>query len=303
MDAKSLLLRMLIRRVMRRVAAAAAVAAVVFCYVTGRIDPVAGIARTYAFVTAKSGGKHHPSVADEPSQATQSSVAVAAAAKLDNQTLCLAHAVYFDAGAEPREVQAAIAQVVLNRAVTPKGVTDMRALCKVVYRGLGRPLGCLFHNTCQNIGTLPEDGKRWAAAVEVAKDVAAGRAEVAPLLRYASHFHAVGPRPAWTSSVYRLTRIGRMVFYSSSPVDLNAALAASADASASAGKLGASAAAPAMAAAATSATLGSPSSALAPRAASPSAHGARPTALLPGKPRERAAAAEPARSPFGDTFQ
>lgn len=239
MDAKSLLLRMHIRRILRRLVGVTAIMTLVFAWATGRIDPFGGIARTYAFVKEKGGGKHHAVVAVADQGA--GGHAATAGGKLDNQTLCLAHAVYFDAGNDPRDVQVAVAQVVLNRAVTPKGTTDMRALCRVVYRGLGRPLGCLYRNTCQNIGTLPDDEARWAKAVEVAKDVASGHAQLPALIQHASHFHGVGPRPAWTSTVYRLTRVGRMVFYSPKPMEALASLGA-AD-STSPGKLAAPAAA------------------------------------------------------------
>lgn len=238
MDAKSLLLRMHIRRILRRLVGVTAIMTVVFAWATGRIDPFGGIARTYAFVKEKGGGKKQAvaAVADQGAGGHTGT----AGGKLDNQTLCLAHAVYFDAGNDPRDVQVAVAQVVLNRAVTPKGTTDMRALCRVVYRGLGRPLGCLFRNTCQNIGTLPDDETRWTKAVEVAKDVASGRAQLPALIQHASHFHGVGPRPAWTSTVYRLTRVGRMVFYSPKPIEAIASPGAMD--SASPGKLAAPAA-------------------------------------------------------------
>lgn len=285
MDAKSLLLRMHIRRIARRLLTVAVVLGIVFAWATGRIDPASGMARTFAFVAEKaSGRKHHaaePELGAAPAPAT--------AGKLDNQTLCLAHAVYFEAGSDPRDVQVAVAQVVINRTVTPKGKTDMRAICSVVYRGLGRPLGCLYRNTCQHIGALPDDKARWAAAIEVAKDVASGRAELPPLVQHASHFHPVGPRPVWTSSVYRLTRLGRMVFYSSSPVDTTAAAAQVSGAGA--GKLAMPAAGPArdLSGVATAA----PKPPLAPKT----------IAAPEQKPREKAAKAEARLSPFGEAFQ
>jgi spore germination cell wall hydrolase CwlJ-like protein len=288
MDAKSLLLRMHIRRIARRLLTAAALAGIVFAWATGRIDPTSGMARTFAFVAEKAGGKKHapaePEVGAAPAPA-----AGAVAGRLDNQTLCLAHAVYFEAGSDPRDVQIAIAQVVLNRTVTPKGKTDMRAICSVVYRGLGRPLGCLYRNTCQNIGNLPDDKARWAKAIEVANDVASGRAELPPLVQNASHFHPVGPRPVWTSSVYRLTRLGRMVFYSSSPVDVTAAAAQVSGASA--GKLAATAAGPARDVAGVGA--GAPKPLLPQKAVAAPAQ----------KPREKAAKAAARLSPFGEAFQ
>lgn len=287
MDAKSLLLRMHIRRIARRLLTAAALAGIVFAWATGRIDPASGMARTFAFVAEKAGGRKHAPA--EPELGAPPAPVAAVAGKLDNQTLCLAHAVYFDAGSDPRDVQVAIAQVVINRTVTPKGKTDMRAICSVVYRGLGRPLGCLFRNTCQNIGILPDDKARWAKAIEVANEVVSGRAELPPLVQHASHFHPVGPRPVWTSSVFRLTRLGRMVFYSSSPVDVTAAAAQVSGASA--GKLAATAAGQARELA--GAGAGAPKPLIPPKA----------VAAPEQKPREKAAKAEARLSPFGEAFQ
>lgn len=277
---------------MRRLIGASAIMTVVFAWATGRIDPLGGLARTYSFIKDKGGAKKPAAVADLGAAGHVATVA----GKLDNQTLCLAHAVYFDAGSDPRDVQVAVAQVVLNRAVTPKGTTDMRALCKVVYRGLGRPLGCLYRNTCQHIGTLPEDEARWAKAVEVAKDVASGHAELPPLIEHASHFHGVGPRPAWTSSVSRLTRVGRMVFYSSKPVEATASLAG-AGGSLSPGKL----AAPATASAAPDAAIAVGSLPASARSAVPAKAALTGAVMRPAttKPvREKAAEASP--SPFGE---
>lgn len=228
MDAKSLLFRMLLQRVLKRTAIGMLVALFAYAWASGRISPIAGLANVYAVVSAKIGHKRAETVAiAEPIDSATRAHAMIKAAGIEpgkagiaspqakgafgtNDLLCLAHAIYYEARNEPRDVQVGVAQVALNRVTTMSG---QKSLCRVIYLGLGRPMGCLFAQTCRHLGTIPDDEAKWRSSIELAQDMASGSA-VQPQFRQATHFNAGSMRPSWVSSVYKLAKVGRYTFYS-----------------------------------------------------------------------------------------
>lgn len=321
MDAKSLLFRMLLKRILKRTVIVALLGWAAFAWATGRIAPGEGIARVYSTITDKA---RHKSKSGPEGQDT---AAVRAAAQtrvagIDpaakpaagaqpkgaygvNDVLCLAHAIYYEARGEPRDTQIGVAQVALNRVTSMPG---QKSICRIVYLGLGRPMGCLFAQTCRHLGTIPDDETRWRSSVELAQDVAAGTTSL-PIYAQATHFNSSSLRPSWVSSVYKLQRVGRFTFYSSQPVDVaEGAPTATAgkprtergqkSAALSGEESAASAAAAAVAARRKAANL--------PRAASSGAAARAERPDTPSRPERSEpparSKAEPARSPFGDTF-
>lgn len=326
-DAKSLLFRMLLKRLLKRAVVVALLGWAAFAWATGRIDPASGMARVYNVVAEKVGRKSRgePAHVGQDAAATRAAASIKAAGiepggkpTLDaalakgpysaNDVLCLAHAVYYEASRETREIQTGVAQVALNRVATIPGV---KTICRIVYLGLGRPMGCMFSSTCRNLGTIPDDETRWRAAIEVAQDVAAGKG-LLPQFEQATHFSASQIRPSWVSSVYKIGKIGRFTFYSTQPVEPPAG----AEASAAAGgtSMAQRRAAAAVAHEENAALAARRKAANLPRTVSVArpASGVGSPAGTSGKESsgrtesrsksEPRAAPSPGRSPFGDTF-
>jgi hypothetical protein len=127
------------------------------------------------------------------------SVAGGAARQLD----CLAAAVYYEARGEPLAGQAAVAQVVLNRA---KGASFPKSVCGVVYQGSGGS-GCQFSFACNGAMRRPREIAAWLRAREVAARALDGY--VMAQIGQATCFHAarLGAGGA------RVVRVGGHVFY------------------------------------------------------------------------------------------
>ena len=121
---------------------------------------------------------------------------------------CLALAVYYEAGREPREAQIGVAQVALSRAAAAKAP---KLLCKIVYNGVGTPGACLFDTTCNNVGVTPRQDTALADAVAVAIEVVSGKAS-APALAKATHFHETKKPPPWARGLFTLATIGKLRF-------------------------------------------------------------------------------------------
>jgi spore germination cell wall hydrolase CwlJ-like protein len=114
---------------------------------------------------------------------------------------CLAAAVYYEARGETLAGQAAVAQVVLNRARHP---AFPKSVCAVVYQGVGHA-GCQFSFACNGVMKRARDAAAWTAAHEVAARALGGY--VMPIVGEATAFHVAGARRQ--SGV----RLGGHVFY------------------------------------------------------------------------------------------
>lgn len=123
---------------------------------------------------------------------------------------CLAEAIYWEARSEPERGQMAVAQVVLNRAVSGFYPRDV---CGVVYQNAHRYLACQFTFACEGRRSLvPTEAGPWTRASQIAKDFMAGRTWL-PEVGHATHYHATYVRPWWARSMNRLQQIGIHVFY------------------------------------------------------------------------------------------
>tara|TARA_R110002110_G_scaffold79145_16_gene207093 strand:- start:3080 stop:3817 length:738 start_codon:yes stop_codon:yes gene_type:complete len=126
------------------------------------------------------------------------------------QRRCLAVGIYFEARGESTEGQLAVARVILNR-VSSERYPD--SICGVVYQGASRKTGCQFSFTCDGkLNKVPRERRAWAKARRTAEYVTLGRlddAELAPAMFY----HADYVQPYWASSMVKVAKIGRHIFY------------------------------------------------------------------------------------------
>lgn len=121
---------------------------------------------------------------------------------------CLTQAIYYEARNESEEGQAAVAEVVLNRA---RSGAYPRKVCEVVYQRNSRT--CQFTFTCDgSIGRRPVAMAAWARAERIARDVYEGRSQ-AKLPRNSVNYHANYVRPTWGARLQRVRQIGAHIFY------------------------------------------------------------------------------------------
>ncbi|MEM9470977.1 MAG: cell wall hydrolase [Pseudomonadota bacterium] len=122
---------------------------------------------------------------------------------------CLARAIYFEARSEPEAGQIAVANVILNRV---KSKHYPNTICGVVYDGAHRLNSCQFSFACDGKQDAPRGPKEWSKAKKLAARAMAGDAYVR-VVSTATHYHADYVNPRWSSSMKRLIKIGRHIFY------------------------------------------------------------------------------------------
>jgi spore germination cell wall hydrolase CwlJ-like protein len=124
---------------------------------------------------------------------------------------CLTQAIYYEARSENEEGQAAVAEVVMNRAASGRYPAD---ICEVVYQRNTRT--CQFTFTCDgSIGRSRVNPASWARAERIARGVYSGEAK-AILPGRSVNYHANYVRPSWSRRLERVQRIGAHIFYGAS---------------------------------------------------------------------------------------
>lgn len=117
--------------------------------------------------------------------------------------MCLALALYHEARGEPHYGQLMVARVIVNR-VQSKNFPD--SICDVVMQP--RQFSFVRDGKFPN----PKDESSWHSskvlAAEIVKDV-----RVLPY-SIADHYHTVKISPVWNKDLYKVTRVGRHIFYS-----------------------------------------------------------------------------------------
>ena len=130
-----------------------------------------------------------------------------AGAALDEQTNCLATAVYFEARGESLDGQLAVARVVMNRAASGKYPTDWCSVMK-------QPWQFSFVNP--HTGTYPSinlQSASWAKAQGIARLAAAN--VVPSVSTDVLWYHATYVAPSWGRRLSLAQRIGTHIFYRS----------------------------------------------------------------------------------------
>lgn len=126
---------------------------------------------------------------------------------------CLAEAVYFEARSEPETGQAAVAQVVINRA---KSGLYPTSICGVVYQNRHRYKACQFTFACEGKSLAIREPDSWAVATRVAQEVLEGQTYL-PAVGASTHYHADYVAPWWSRKLKRTDQIGRHIFYKLRP--------------------------------------------------------------------------------------
>ncbi len=134
-------------------------------------------------------------------------------AKAASEQRCLAQAIYFEARSEPEEGQAAVAQVVLNRAMS--GLYPS-SVCAVVFQNQQRRNACQFSFACEGKALRVTESESWASAVRIAREVTEGSAYVSDV-GGSTHYHANYVRPFWARTLTKMDVIGHHVFYKLKP--------------------------------------------------------------------------------------
>jgi spore germination cell wall hydrolase CwlJ-like protein len=124
----------------------------------------------------------------------------------DAEWQCLTTALYFEARGESLKGQFAVAEVILNRADSPR---FPGSVCGVVNQG-GRK-GCQFSYVCDG----HKDVMRERGAIDRAGRIARVMLDGAPraLTEGATYFHSTGVRPGWAHRFPRTAAIGAHLFY------------------------------------------------------------------------------------------
>ena len=124
-------------------------------------------------------------------------------APLDEQTNCLATAVYFEARGESLEGQLAVARVVMNRAASGKYPPDWCSVVKQPYQ-----FSFVRHGQFPSADTNCEAWKKAEAVAELAV------ANVVPTLSDdVLWYHADYVAPTWRNNLQEVQKIGAHIFY------------------------------------------------------------------------------------------
>ncbi len=134
-------------------------------------------------------------------------------AKSAPEQRCLAQAIYFEARSEPEEGQAAVAQVVLNRAMS--GLYP-GSVCGVVFQNQERHNACQFSFTCDGHPLRMTEADAWTNAVRIAHEVTDGSTYVSDI-GGSTHYHANYVTPFWARSLKKMEVIGHHIFYTLRP--------------------------------------------------------------------------------------
>ena len=133
------------------------------------------------------------------------------AAALDAETpaaalQCLSSAIFYEAGSESPAGQRAVAQVVVNRWASP---AFPKTLCEVIRQRGARV--CQFSFYCDNSMSRAPSPAGWAEAQTIAKAVLDGQTDAD--VGSATHYHADYVVPVWATTLLKLLKIGRHIFY------------------------------------------------------------------------------------------
>ena len=128
---------------------------------------------------------------------------------------CLAQAIYHEARGESQAGQMAVANVILNRALSGKYPDT---ICGVVYQNANKGrYRCQFTFACDGRDDAPGERSAWARSQGLAADVyrvfAQGN-DLQTLPRSALFYHTTNSNPSWSNTYSRVAQIGSHIFYS-----------------------------------------------------------------------------------------
>lgn len=121
--------------------------------------------------------------------------------------ICIAVSIYHEARNQPRDGQAAVASVILNRAANPDRWG--RTPCEVV-----APVQFSYLRPDRGFARI-RNMRSWNEAVEIAAEVLLRGPD--PTLNGADHYHATYVDPSWNRAMDRVVRIDDHIFWKSRP--------------------------------------------------------------------------------------
>jgi N-acetylmuramoyl-L-alanine amidase len=128
---------------------------------------------------------------------------------LQDETQCLALAVYWEGKTESRKGQLAIAHTVLNRT---RSEHFPSTICGVISQKDDTAKGrCQFSWYCDGKTDRPQSEDEWAMALDVAQEAMQGGSR--DPTGGALFFHSAKVKPNWGGKRKRLMRIGDHIFY------------------------------------------------------------------------------------------
>jgi spore germination cell wall hydrolase CwlJ-like protein len=133
----------------------------------------------------------------------------------DDERLCLTQAIYHEARGESREGQLAVANVIINRAMSKKYPST---ICGVVFQNADKGrYKCQFTFACDGRSDMGRERTAWNRSMDMADEAfyefqRGERPGVVPNSVLFYHTTAVAPR--WSNTFRRVAAIGSHVFYS-----------------------------------------------------------------------------------------
>lgn len=132
----------------------------------------------------------------------------------EGEKLCLAQAIYHEARGESREGQLAVANVIINRAMSKKYPST---ICGVVFQNADKGrYKCQFTFACDGRSDMGRERSAWNRSIKMAEDAfyefqRGERPGVVPSSVLFYHTTAVAPN--WSRTFHRVAAIGSHVFY------------------------------------------------------------------------------------------
>ncbi len=133
----------------------------------------------------------------------------------DGERLCLAQAIYHEARGESREGQLAVANVIINRAMSKKYPST---ICGVVFQNADKGrYKCQFTFACDGRSDMGRERNAWNRSIKMAEDAfyefqRGERPGVVP--NSVLFYHTTAVAPKWSRTFNRVAAIGSHVFYS-----------------------------------------------------------------------------------------
>lgn len=149
-----------------------------------------------------------PAVADAqpPQKLTATWIDAQPVPQANEQSNCLATAIYHEARGESIAGQQAVAEVVLNRV---DDAAFPRTICGVVKQRVAK--GCQFSFVCEGKTGTPRDSEAYSRAQKIAHTMLEGFPR--ELTNGATYFHTRMVNPSWSRRFERTAYIGAHMFY------------------------------------------------------------------------------------------
>ena len=127
---------------------------------------------------------------------------------IQQQAVCLAQNIYFEAGTESSVGKEAVAAVTLNRV---KDSRFPKTTCAVVYQN--NKNGCQFSWTCDNKPDVIRNEKVFGESLNIAQQYLLGKKNPSKITRDVVYYHANYVKPDWAEKKRKVTTIGAHIFY------------------------------------------------------------------------------------------